>query len=497
MGYMLETRGLTKRFGRGDQAQEAVADVSLHIREGEVYGLLGPNGAGKSTTLKMICGMLRPTAGEILFAGHAWRREDLYSIGSLIEEAPLYPNLTARENLRVRTTLLGLPESRIDEVLGTVDLADTGRKRAGRFSMGMKQRLGLALALLARPRLLVLDEPTNGLDPIGIEELRDQIRGFAAAGTTVLVSSHILSEVQQMADTVGIIYQGRLAYEDRLRPGEDLEELFMGVCREGRRARGGGGMTGERGGLLAGLRAEALKSRHAAPVRLAVLMALPMPLLGAMPYRGVQIFSAWNYWYALFLPVALSLVVACVAQADARTRMRGLLGLGFPLGSAWWAKALWCLALCALSNLVVFGIYLAGSAFSSQGLTAAGTLTMLLCALANTVTAAWMIPAGLFLTARLGMLAGIFCPLAAQLVGGFAWSLVPLPQLFPPSASMVIPTSFIPVLPSGEPLAADMALGGALAADGMLTLAGLAVCALAFAALTAAGAAWFARSEER
>ena len=145
-------------------------------------------------------------------------------------------------------------------------------------------------------------------------------------------------------------------------------------------------MTGEKGGLLAGLRAEALKSRHAAPVRLAVLMALPMPLLGAMPYRGVQIFSAWNYWYALFLPVSLSLVVACVARADARTRMRGLLGLGFPLGRAWWAKALWCLALCTLSNLVVFGIYLAGSAFSSQGLTAAGTLTMLLCALANTVT---------------------------------------------------------------------------------------------------------------
>ena len=160
MGYMLETRGLTKRFGRGDQAQDAVADVSLHIREGEVYGLLGPNGAGKSTTLKMICGMLRPTAGEILFAGHAWRREDLYAIGSLIEEAPLYPNLTARENLRVRTTLLGLPESRVDEVLAAVDLADTGKKRAGRFSMGMRQRLGLALALIARPRLLVLDEPT-------------------------------------------------------------------------------------------------------------------------------------------------------------------------------------------------------------------------------------------------------------------------------------------------------------------------------------------------
>lgn len=238
MGTMLETRTLTKRFGRGANAQTAVADVSLHIREGEVYGLLGPNGAGKSTTLKMICGMLRPTEGKIIFDGHPWRREDLYEIGSLIEEAPLYPNLTARENLRVRTTLLGLPEGRIDEALEAVGLTDTGRKRTGRFSMGMRQRLGLALALLARPRLLVLDEPTNGLDPIGIEELRDQIRGFAAAGTTVLVSSHILSEVQQMADSVGIIYRGRLAYEDRLRKDQDLEELFMGVCREGRRERG-------------------------------------------------------------------------------------------------------------------------------------------------------------------------------------------------------------------------------------------------------------------
>lgn len=238
MGTMLETRALTKRFGRGADAQTAVADVSLHIQEGEVYGLLGPNGAGKSTTLKMICGMLRPTSGEMLFGGRLWRRDDLYAIGSLIEEAPLYPNLTARENLRVRTTLLGLPERRIDEALEAVGLTDTGRKRAGRFSMGMRQRLGLALALLARPRLLVLDEPTNGLDPIGIEELRDQVRGFAASGTTVLVSSHILSEVQQMADSVGIIYRGRLAYEDRLRKDQDLEELFMDVCQEGRRERG-------------------------------------------------------------------------------------------------------------------------------------------------------------------------------------------------------------------------------------------------------------------
>ena len=211
MGYMLETRGLTKRFGRGDQAQDAVADVSLHIREGEVYGLLGPNGAGKSTTLKMICGMLRPTAGEILFAGHAWRREDLYAIGSLIEEAPLYPNLTARENLRVRTTLLGLPKSRIDEVLAAVDLADTGKKRAGRFSMGMRQRLGLALALIARPRLLVLDEPTSHLDIRYQIDLLRILRHLAKSrNVAVIMSIHELELAQKSADKVICVKDGRV-----------------------------------------------------------------------------------------------------------------------------------------------------------------------------------------------------------------------------------------------------------------------------------------------
>ena len=349
--------------------KDAVADVSLHIREGEVYGLLGPNGAGKSTTLKMICGMLRPTAGEILFAGHAWRREDLYAIGSLIGGGAALPNLTARENLRVRTTLLGLPESRVDEVLAAVDLADTGKKRAGRFSMGMRQRLELALALIARPRLLVLDEPTNGLDPIGIEELRDQIRGFAAAGTTVIVSSHILSEVQQMADTIGIICGGRLAYEDALRPGQDLEELpSRASAGRASSARGGGGMTGEKGGLLASLRAEDPEvaprgtgspgRAHGAADAAARRDALP----GRADLQRVELLVR-------ALPARGSLARGGVRRAGGRAHAdrRGLLGLGFPLGRAWWARALWCLALCTLSNLVVFGIYLAGSAFSSAG----------------------------------------------------------------------------------------------------------------------------------
>ena len=233
---VLETRGLSKRFGRGGSAQTAVDHVSLHVEEGKVYGLLGPNGAGKSTTLKMVTGVLHPSEGQMLFEGRPWRRDDLYRIGSLVEQPPLYQNLTARENLRVRTTLLGLPEERIDEVLGAVGLTDTGTKRAGRFSMGMRQRLGIALALLVHPRLLILDEPTNGLDPIGIEDLRGLIRSFPKQGITVLLSSHILGEVQHTADAVGIIVGGRLAYEDALRKGEDLEALFMNVCRkEGRR----------------------------------------------------------------------------------------------------------------------------------------------------------------------------------------------------------------------------------------------------------------------
>lgn len=233
---VLETRGLSKRFGRGGSAQTAVDHVSLHVEEGKVYGLLGPNGAGKSTTLKMVTGVLHPSEGQMLFEGRPWRRDDLYRIGSLVEQPPLYQNLTARENLRVRTTLLGLPEERIDEVLGAVGLTDTGTKRAGRFSMGMRQRLGIALALLAHPRLLILDEPTNGLDPIGIEDLRGLIRSFPKQGITVLLSSHILGEVQHTADAVGIIVGGRLAYEDALHRGEDLEALFMDVCRkEGRR----------------------------------------------------------------------------------------------------------------------------------------------------------------------------------------------------------------------------------------------------------------------
>ena len=197
--------------------------------------ILGPNGAGKSTTLKMIAGILKPTRGSIIFNKHPWKRSDLSNIGALIETPPLYGNLTARENLKVRTELLNISDGRIDEVLEISGLTGTGKKRAGQFSMGMKQRLGIAIALLNNPKLLILDEPTNGLDPVGIEELRNLIRQFPKQGMTVILSSHILSEVEQIADYIGIICNGKLEYEAPENKEYNLEALFMDIVKRNRR----------------------------------------------------------------------------------------------------------------------------------------------------------------------------------------------------------------------------------------------------------------------
>ncbi|MBX8946096.1 MULTISPECIES: lantibiotic protection ABC transporter ATP-binding protein [Lysinibacillus] len=229
---MLKTNNLNKAF----KGQNIVDNLSLEIKRNSVYGLLGPNGAGKSTTLKMITGMLRPNAGDIIFNGHLWSRKDLQDIGVLIETPPLYDNLTAKENLKVRTIALGIPQSRIDEVLEIVDLTNTGKKRAGQFSLGMKQRLGIAIALLNKPKLLILDEPTNGLDPIGIQELRKLIRSFPEQGITVILSSHILPEVEQVVDDIGIIAGGKLGYQGPAPQGHELESLFMQVVTANRKA---------------------------------------------------------------------------------------------------------------------------------------------------------------------------------------------------------------------------------------------------------------------
>ena len=201
MKYMIQTKNLNKSYKK----QEVNKDISLLVPKNSIYGLLGPNGAGKSTLLKMLTGMINPTSGEIIYKEKTWSRNDLLEIGSLIEQSPIYENLTARENLKVRTLLYNLPDSRIEDVLEIVNLTNTGNKKAGKFSMGMKQRLGIAIALLNNPKLLILDEPTNGLDPIGIGDLRELIKSFPKKGITVIISSHILSEVEQIADYIGIM----------------------------------------------------------------------------------------------------------------------------------------------------------------------------------------------------------------------------------------------------------------------------------------------------
>ena len=228
MKYMIQTKNLNKSYKK----QEVNKDISLLVPKNSIYGLLGPNGAGKSTLLKMLTGMINPTSGEIIYKEKPWSRNDLLEIGSLIEQSPIYENLTARENLKVRTLLYNLPDSRIEDVLEIVNLTNTGNKKAGKFSMGMKQRLGIAIALLNNPKLLILDEPTNGLDPIGIGYLRELIKSFPKKGITVIISSHILSEVEQIADYIGIIANGQLWYQEKVQEDIDLEKLFLEVVKK-------------------------------------------------------------------------------------------------------------------------------------------------------------------------------------------------------------------------------------------------------------------------
>lgn len=215
--YAVKTEGLSKRYG----SALCVDHVDVKVPAGSIYGFLGPNGAGKSTTLKMILGLVKPQEGSVEVLGREMndknRLEILKETGSLIESPSYYGHLTGRENLRVVCLLKSLPEKRIDEVLQIVRMEKQQHKKAGHYSLGMKQRLGLAAALLGRPRLLLLDEPTNGLDPAGIQEMRELIRSLPAKyDMTVVVSSHLLSEIDQMATHTGIIDKGALIYQDSL-----------------------------------------------------------------------------------------------------------------------------------------------------------------------------------------------------------------------------------------------------------------------------------------
>jgi ABC-type multidrug transport system ATPase subunit len=208
---LVETRGLTKRYG---QRITAVDNLDLAVWRGEVYGFLGPNGAGKTTTLRMLLGLIEPTSGTAsVLRGEPGSPESLGGVGALVESPAFYPYLSGYDNLRVISRYAGVPRPRIGEVLETVELSGRAKDRFKKYSLGMKQRLGVAAALLKDPELLILDEPTNGLDPKGMADMRALVRELGRGGRTVLLSSHLLGEVEQICDRVGVIHKGTLVAE--------------------------------------------------------------------------------------------------------------------------------------------------------------------------------------------------------------------------------------------------------------------------------------------
>lgn len=243
MQNMITTENLTKRYKRFT----AVKDVSLSIQKGRIYGLLGPNGAGKSTTMKMLLGLTRPTEGAFQIDGKTFpadRVAILSEIGSLIEAPSYYSNLTGRENLSIIGRILGLPTGAVEEALEIVGLREFGNRLVKKYSLGMKQRLGLASALIGQPPIMILDEPTNGLDPSGMHEIRNLLRTLPDRfECTILISSHILSEIELMADDIGILNHGHLLFEgsmDDLRleakrcgfAADNLEQMFLSMVEE-------------------------------------------------------------------------------------------------------------------------------------------------------------------------------------------------------------------------------------------------------------------------
>ena len=243
MNYIITTHDLTKKYKR----YTSVNDLSLHVRKGSIYGFIGPNGAGKSTTMKMLLGLTAPTNGSFTIDKKHFpddRIAILKEIGSFIESPSFYANLTGYENLDIIRRILGLKKSDVDDALELVGLSEYGSRLAKKYSLGMKQRLGLAGALLGRPPILILDEPTNGLDPSGIHEIRDLIRSLPKLyDCTILISSHNLSEIELMADAIGILNHGELLFEGSLNdlrarakqngmPANDLEDVFLSMVEQ-------------------------------------------------------------------------------------------------------------------------------------------------------------------------------------------------------------------------------------------------------------------------
>lgn len=215
--FVIKTEGLSKEYSKIN----VVNNLSLEVPEKCIYGFLGPNGAGKTTTIRMLLSLIRPSQGDVEIFGLKLiknRKDILSKIGSLVETPSLYGELSGVENLKVYTKLLNIDEKRISKVLELVGLSDTGKKKVRNYSLGMKQRLGIALALLNKPKILILDEPTNGLDPAGIIEIRELIKTLPQTeGITVFISSHLLSEIELIADYVGIINKGKLLFQGKLR----------------------------------------------------------------------------------------------------------------------------------------------------------------------------------------------------------------------------------------------------------------------------------------
>ena len=248
MDYIIATKQLTKKY----KNFTSVNNVSIHVRRGSIYGFLGPNGAGKSTTMKMLLGLTAPTKGRFTIDGKQFpgdRLKILREIGSFIEAPSFYANLTGRENLDVIRRILGLRKNTVEDALELVGLSEFGDRLAKKYSLGMKQRLGLAGALLGRPPILILDEPTNGLDPSGIHEIRNLVKSLPDLyDCTILISSHMLSEIELMADDIGILNHGRLLFEgslDDLRhstrqakmSADNLEDVFLSIVEQDNAAR--------------------------------------------------------------------------------------------------------------------------------------------------------------------------------------------------------------------------------------------------------------------
>jgi ABC-type multidrug transport system ATPase subunit len=214
--YALLASGLTKRYG----SVQALDQLDLRVPRGGIHGFLGPNGSGKTTTIRLALGLARPDAGRLEVLGHDVSTDlpaAVLNIGAIVEQPKFFANFTARHNLRLLAVSMGVPMTRVDEVLELVGLADRARSKFDGYSLGMKQRLAIAATLLKDPELLIFDEPTNGLDPAGIQQIRATMQDLAAQGHTILMSSHILGEVEQVADTVSVIARGRLVAEGRLR----------------------------------------------------------------------------------------------------------------------------------------------------------------------------------------------------------------------------------------------------------------------------------------